>query len=127
MHNIIKTLAQLKAVQADAWVYGVIVCAVALGLAILVANLIPWASHRKCYITRRIWFVLIGLIMQLCYWLYNVQYVLPRIQNAGFQTMYKETNLYVLLVFVAAYFAVGIGLMFCFRHSKFGSILGKVR
>ena len=123
--NIIKTLPQLQQAQADAWVYGLIVAGIALLLGVLIAYLIPWQSDRRCYIKRRILFIIVGLVLPVGYWIYNVQAVVPTIKNAGFKTMFEQTNLYVLLAAIAAYFIVGILLMFVFRHSKLGSILGK--
>ena len=125
MDTVIRTLPQVQQAQADAWVYGAVVIVIALALAILIANLINWRSDRKDYITRRIWFVVIGILAPLGYWGYNMQIIVPKIQNAGFQNMFKETNLYVLLVSIVSYTTIGILLMFCFRNSKLGSILGK--
>ena len=39
--------------------------------------------------------------------------------------MFEATNLYVLIAAIIAYAVVGIILMFSFRTSKLGSILGK--
>ena len=125
MDTVIRTLPQVQQAQADAWVYGAVVIVIALALAILIANLINWRSDRNDYITRRIWFVVIGILAPLGYWVYNMQIIVPKIQNAGFQNMFKETNLYVLLVSIVSYTTIGILLMFCFRNSKLGSILGK--
>lgn len=125
MDIVIRTLPQIQQAQADTWVYGAIVAVIALAIATLIAFLINWRSNRKDYITRRIWFIVIGIIAPLGYWLYNMQVIVPKIHNAGFQNMFKETNLYVLLASIVCYFAVGIFLMFCFRNSKLGSILGK--
>lgn len=125
MDIVIRTLPQIQQAQADTWVYGAIVAVIALAIATLIAFLINWRSDRKDYITRRIWFIVIGIIAPLGYWLYNMQVIVPKIHNAGFQNMFKETNLYVLLASIVCYFAVGIFLMFCFRNSKLGSILGK--
>lgn len=125
MHIIIRTLDQVKLAQSDAWIYGAIVALCALGLAVLFAFLIPWASNRRCYIKRRLWFIFIGPIASLAFWVYNSTQIAPAIQNAAFKAIYEQTNLYVLLAYIAAYYIVGLILMFCFRHSKLGSILGK--
>lgn len=125
MNTVIRTLPQIQQAQADAWVYGVFVTVLALAVAILIAFLTNWRSDRKDYITRRIWFIVIGVVAPLAYWFYNMQVVVPTIQNAGFQNMFKETNLYILLASVGVYFIVGILLMLCFRNSKLGSILGR--
>lgn len=125
MNTVIRTLQQVQQAQADAWVYGLIVAGAALALAIAIAFMINWRSDRKDYITRRICFIVIGLVAPASYWLYNAQAVAPRIQNPGFKNMFEETNLYVLLTSIGVYAAVGVFLMFCFRTSKLGSILGK--
>lgn len=125
MNTVIRTLQQVQQAQADAWVYGLIVAGVALALAIVIAFMINWRSDRKDFITRRIWFIVIGLVAPASYWLYNAQAVAPRIQNPGFKNMFEETNLYVLLASIGVYAIVGVVLMLCFRTSKLGSILGK--
>lgn len=125
MNTIIRTLQQVKQAQADAWVYGLIVAGVALALAIAIAFMINWRSNRKDFITRRIWFIVIGLVAPASYWLYNAQAIAPKIQNPGFRNMFEETNLYVLLASIGVYAIVGVILMLCFRTSKLGSILGK--
>lgn len=125
MNTVIRTLQQVQQAQADAWVYGLIVAGVALALAIAIAFIINWRSDRKDFITRRIWFIVIGLVAPASYWLYNAQVVAPKIQNPGFKNMFEETNLYVLLASIGVYAIVGVILMLCFRTSKLGSILGK--
>lgn len=125
MNTYIKTLAQLHQAQADAWVYGLIVCGIALALAIAIAFIINWRSDRRDFITRRIWFIVIGLVAPAGYWFINMQAVVPKISNSGFKSMFEETNLYVLLTSIVIYFVVGILLMFGFRNTKLGSILGK--
>lgn len=125
MNTIIRTAQQLTQAQNDAWVYGMIVAAVALALAVAIAFMISWRSDRKDYIIRRIWFIVIGLALPVLNWFYNLQIIVPKIQNPGFQSMFRQTNLYVLLAAIAVYAIVGVILMFAFRNSKFGSILGK--
>lgn len=125
MNTVIRTLEQVQQVQAEAWVYGLIVAGVALALAIAIAFMINWRSDRKDFFTRRIWFIVIGLVAPASYWLYNAQVVAPRIQKPGFKNMFEETNLYVLLASIGVYAIVGVVLMLCFRTSKLGSILGK--
>lgn len=125
MNTVIRTLQQVQQAQADAWVYGLIVAGVALALAIAIAFMINWRSDRKDFITRRIWFIVIGLVAPASYWLYNAQAIAPKIQNPGFKNMFEETNLFVLLTSICVYAIVGVVLMLCFRTSKLGSILGK--
>lgn len=125
MNTIIRTPLQLQQAQADAWVYGLIFCGIALALAIAIAFIINWRSDRRDFITRRIWFIVIGLVIPAGYWFYNMQAIVPKISNPGFQSKFEKTNLYVLLASIGIYFVAGILLMFRFRNTKLGSILGK--
>lgn len=125
MNTVIRTLPQVQQAQASAWVYGAIAVILALAMAILVAFLVNWRSDRKDYIIRRVWFIVIGIVVPLGYWLYNMLAVAATIQNVGFKNMFQETNLYVLLASVVSYFVVGTLLMLAFRNTKLGSILGK--
>lgn len=83
MNTIIRTLPQVQQAQADAWVYGLIVASVALAIAITIAFMINWRSDRRDFITRRIWFIVIGLAAPAAYWLYNVESpkINPQIYN----------------------------------------------
>ena len=127
MNTVIRTMQQLHQAQADAWVCGLIVCGVAIALTILIAFLIPFRSDRKDYVWRRICFVVIGLMLPACYWLYNMQEIAPRISNPGLRSMFQQTNLYVLLISIAVYIIIGIVLMLCFPNTKLGAILGKIK
>lgn len=126
MNTGIRTLQQLQQAQADAWIYGFIVTGIALLLAIVISAVINWRSDRRDFITRRIWFIIIGLVLPLSYWVYNMQVIVPRIQNAGFQNEFKATNLYILLSAIGIYAFVGITTMFIAKKgSKWRSILPK--
>ena len=126
MNTVIRTIQQVQQAQADAWIYGFIVTGIALLLAIIISAVINWRSDRRDFITRRIWFIIIGLVLPLSYWVYNMQVIVPRIQNAGFQNMFKATNLYILLSAIGIYAIVGIATMFIAKKgSKWRSVLPK--
>ena len=126
MNTVIRTIQQLQQAQADAWIYGFIVTGIALLLAIVISAVINWRSDRRDFITRRIWFIIIGLVLPVSYWVYNMQVIVPRIQNAGFQNMFKATNLYILLSAIGIYAIVGIATMFIAKKgSKWRSVLPK--
>ena len=123
--NAITKQAHLLSAQADAWTLGLIIVGIALAIAIGIAFLIPWQSNRRCYIKRRIWFIVIGLALPCCGWMYNKFAIADNIGKAGLKSMYQQTSLYVLLTSIALYAVIGVVLMFAFRNSKLGSILGK--
>ena len=122
----ITTLPALQSLQDETMVYAAIVGAVALGLSFLVASLVAYkGGDDRSYITRRIWYVIIGLVAAAGFYVYNDLVVKPDITNAGWQSMFSDTNLICIGINLGVYIAGGIILMFVFRHKKFGSILGK--
>ena len=127
MNNILN-LNQLNQLMSDTYIYSVIVFLVALAIAFIVSSLVPWQNGKdKSYITRRIAYIIIGIVFILGFWMYNDQVVTQNIRNAGFINMFKECNLKCIGITTVGYFIGGVILMFVFRHSKFGSILGRIK
>lgn len=125
----IATLTQLHDLQNSTWIYAVVVCAIAIFVAYLVPNMIAWqGGNDRSYIKRRVWWVIIGLVASIGFWVYNDLVNVPRITNIGFRHMYSQTNLFCLFSILIGYFFISLLLMqFLFRNAKFGSILGKQR
>ena len=122
----IVNINQLNQLMNSTMIYAVVVGLVAFVVALIVANLFPWeGGNDRSYIKRRIAFVVIGVCSVLCFWIYNDQVVADSIRNAGFQNMFKACNLKCIGINLATYIVVSVAVMFTFRHSKFGSILGK--
>ena len=122
----ITTLPALQSLQDETMVYAAIVGAVALGLSFLVTSLVAWKGDIDCsYITRRIWYVIIGFAASAGFYVYNDLVVKPNITNQGWQSMFSDTNLICIGINLVVYIIGGVILMFVFRHKKFGSILGK--
>ena len=125
----IATLSQLHDLQNSTWIYAIAVCFIAIGIAYLVSNMIAWqGGNDKSYIKRRVWWVIIGFVAGLGFWIYNDVVNVHRIVNVGFKHMYSQTNLLCLLVVLLVYFGISLLIMATlFRKAKFGSILGKQR
>ena len=122
----ITNLPQLQQLMNSTMIYAVIVGLVAVIISLAVANMFPWeGGNDKSYVKRRIAFVIIGLIAILGFWLYNDLVIVGNIRNAGFQNMFKACNLKCIFINLGVYVVASGILMFTFRHSKFGSILGK--
>ena len=122
----ITTLPALQSLQDETMVYAAIVGAVALGLSFLVASLVAYrGGNDRSYITRRIWYVIIGFAAAAGFYVYNDLVVKPDITNAGWQSMFSDTNLICIGINLGVYIIGGVILMFVFHHKKFGSILGK--
>ena len=124
----ITNLPALQSLQNETMVYAVIVGVVALGLSILVASLVPWKGGiDRSYITRRIWYGIIGFAASAGFYVYNDLVVKPDITNAGWQRMFSDTNLKCIGINLGVYIIVGFILMCVFRNSKFASIIFKIK
>ena len=127
MYNIVNQ-GQPNQLMSGTYIYAVIVFLVAIAIAFIVSALVPWQGGKdKSYITRRIAFIIIGIVAVLGFWLYNDQVVASHIRGAGFVNMFKDCNLKCILITTVGYLVVSLFLMFRFRHSKFGSILGRIK
>ena len=124
--NRITALPQLQASQDNTMIYAVVVFLVAILIAFLISLMIPYKGGKdNSYIKRRVAFIIVGIVACLAFYLYNDIYVKGFIMNAGFKSMFVKTNLQCLAITIGGYIVTGLVLMFAFRHSKFGSILGK--
>ena len=125
MRNI-KTLPQLQDLQTETFIYAAIVAFAIFVLAFLAANLTPYqGGNDRSYIKRRIWLIVCMVLGALGFWLYNDLYVSSYIQTVAFKHQFATTNLVCLGITLGGSLVISLIVMFVFRHSKFGSILGK--
>lgn len=125
MRNI-QTVGQLHELQSETFVYAAIVAIAIFGLAFLLANITSYqGGDDRSYITRRIWLVISVALGSLGFWLYNDLYVMDFIKKAAYQNQFSETNMQCLGITVGGSILISLFVMFIFRHSKFGSILGR--
>ncbi len=124
----ITTLPALQSLQDEIMVYAAIVGTLALGLSILVAFLVAWKGGiDRSYITRRIWYVIIGFAASAGFYVYNDLVVKPNITNQGWQSMFSDTNLICIGINLGVYIIGGVIIMCVFRNSKFASIIFKIK
>jgi len=122
----IDSLRQLEALIGETYMYAVIIALVAVVLAFFIANLIKYGGKKSTdHITRRWWFIIVGIIMPIGFFLFNVIHWYPLITKAPLQAQFSTANILATLVVLGVYAAAGIITMFVFRRSKWGSILGK--
>ena len=125
MRNI-QTIAQLHELQNETFVYAAIVAVVIFCVAFLLANITPYqGGNDRSYITRRIWLFISVIVGSLGFWLYNDLYVMGFIKKTAFQNQFSDTNMQCLGITIVGSLVLSFIVMFVFRHSKFGSILGK--
>lgn len=122
----VKTLPQLQTLQADTWVMAGLMMVLALAVAVVIAWLIPWQGGRvdSSYKIRRWVFIPIGVFAPLVFWFWNAVAVAPGIRSAGFRQMFQDTNIIAAGTILAGYFLLGIVMMWIWRNTKWGSILG---
>lgn len=122
----IQTPVQLHELQNETYVYAAIVAIAIFGIAFLLANATPYqGGNDRSYIKRRIWLIVTMLVGSLGFWLYNDLYVMGNIKQVALQNQFSSTNMVCLAVTLIGSAVVSLVVMFCFRHSKFGSILGR--
>lgn len=125
MRNI-NTLPQLQDLQTETLIYAAIVAIAIFAVAFLTANLTPYqGGNDRSYIKRRIWLIVCMVLGAFGFWLYNDLYVSSFIQQVAFKHQFATTNLECLGITLGGSLVISLVIMFVFRHSKFGSILGK--
>lgn len=124
----ITTLPQLQTLQVNTMIYAVVVFLVAILITFLISLIIPYKGGiDKSYVKRRVAYIIVGIVSCLAFYMYNDIYVKGFIMNVGFKTMFVKTNLKCLGITIGGYIIIGLAIMFAFRYSKFGSILGKIK
>lgn len=122
----IQTISQLHELQNETYVYAAIVAILIFMLSFITAQLIAYrGGNDRSYIKRRIWWVIWMVAGTLGFWLYNEMYVMNYVKKIAFQNQFSSTNMVCLAVTLFGSAVLSIVVMLCFRHSKFGSILGK--
>lgn len=125
MRNI-QTISQLHELQNETFVYAAIVAVAIFAVAFLLANITPYqGGDDRSYITRRIWLVISVALGSVVFWLYNDLYVMSFIKQIAFQNQFSATNMKSLGITIFGSIVISFIVMFAFRHSKFGSILGR--
>ncbi len=125
MRNI-QTVSQLHELQNETFVYAAIVAAAIFVVAFILANITPYqGGNDRSYIKRRIWLIVSVAIGSIGFWLYNDLYVMEFIRKTAFQNQFSDTNMQCLGITIGGSLLISIIVMFVFRHTKFGSILGK--
>jgi Na+/H+-dicarboxylate symporter len=123
----IETIKQLDALIGNTYVYAIIVAIAAVVLAFIIANLIKYGGGKNAtdHIKRRVWYIIIGSIAPIGFFLYNALYVSNYITKAPLQAKFSIANILTTLFLLGVYVALGIVTMLIMRRSKWGSILGK--
>ncbi len=122
----IQTLNQLKDLQNETYVYAVIVAVLIFIVAFLISKMIPFqGGNDRSYVKRRIWLFVCMAVGSLGFWIYNDIYVSSFIKKVALQNQFSTTNMICLAITLLASAVLSLVTMIIFRHSKFGSILGK--
>lgn len=125
MRNI-QTIGQLHELQNETFVYAAIVAVAIFVVAFMLANFTPYQGGKdSSYIKRRIWLIISVFVGAVGFWLYNDLYVMDFIKKTVFQNQFSDTNMQCLGITIGSSLLISFIVMFIFRHTKFGSILGK--
>jgi hypothetical protein len=123
----IETLKQVQGLIGETYMYAVIIGIIAVALAFVIANLVKFQGGKNPsdHITRRIWYIVVGLVAPIGFFLYNALYVSSYIAKAPLQAKFSTANILATWALLGIYAALGIITMLIMRRSKWGSILGK--
>ena len=122
----VQTPVQLHDLQSETFVYAAIVAVAIFVVAFVLANLTAYqGGNDLSYIKRRIWLIISIALGAIGFFLYNDLYVMDFIKKPALQNQFSETNLQCLGITIGGSIIISLIVMFVFRHSKFGSILGK--
>ncbi len=122
----IETLKEVQALIGETYMYAVVIALIALALAFIIAYLINWGGKNDTsHIKRRIWYIILGVLAAIAFFLYNSLYVSSYIAKAPLQAKFTTANILATLAVLGIYAVIGILTMLIMRSSKWGSILGK--
>jgi Na+-driven multidrug efflux pump len=123
----IEALKEVQALIGETYMYAVIIGIVAIVLAFIIANCIKWQGGKnpRDHAKRRIWYIIIGLVFTIGFFLYNTLYVSSYITKAPLQAQFSTANILATLIVLGVYVVAGILTMLILRSTKWGSILGK--
>lgn len=123
----IEALKEVQALIGETYMYAVIIGIVAIVFAFIIAKLIKWQGGRnpRDHVKRRVWYIILGLVFPIAFFLYNTLYVSSYITRAPLQAKFSTANILATLIVLGVYVVVGIITMMVMRSTKWGSILGK--
>lgn len=122
----IQTLKDLTPLISQTYVTAIIVAVIALVIAFAIANLVKWRGGKfdTSFKTRRLWFIIVGIISPIGFYLYNWLYVCSFIEKQSLIAKFTTNYLLATGVEIVVYVILGIVTMLILRKSKWGSILG---
>lgn len=100
----------------------------AILIALLISTIIKWQGYPDTsYKKRRIWWIIVGVVVPVIFWMINATYVSGFIEKSSYLGRFGTCNVIATLLVFAGFFVVSVFSMFCFRSSKWGSILGPTK
>lgn len=119
---------ELESLILNTYVSAIVFALVALCIAFAIANIIKWQGKPDLsYIKRRVWWIIIGIVIPVIFWCINAFYVSGFIKGSSKIGDFGKANVLATLICLVGYFVISILLMFLIRSKKWGSILGPSR
>jgi uncharacterized membrane protein len=120
----IRTIRQLDALISETYTLAFIVFILFFGIAILIANNIAYEGGKNPNdpAKRRTWFIVLGIIAPVLFFLFNYLYVKTTIENPALQSKFTNTNVIATLLVLLLYFIIGFIISKLLKNSKFGTI-----
>ena len=105
----IENIRQIEALISETYMYAVILALVILVLAFIIAKIIKYGGKNSTdHIKRRIWYIIIGVVTPIGFFLYNALYVSKFIIKPPLQAKFSNANIVATLIIIGVYIAVGL-------------------
>jgi uncharacterized membrane protein (DUF485 family) len=125
----IRNVRQLDALISETYTLAIIVSVLFLGTSMLVASSIAYEGGKNPTdpAKRRTWFIILGVVAPILFFLFNYLYVKHTIENAALQAKFTNTNVTATILVLVFYFLTGFILSKVLKNSKFGTIFPSKR
>lgn len=125
----IRNVRQLDALISETYTLAVIISILFLGAAMLIASSIAYEGGKnpKDPAKRRTWFIILGVVAPILFFLFNYLYVKHTIENAALQAKFTNTNVVATILILVLYFLLGFILSKVLKNTKFGTVFPSKR
>lgn len=125
----IRNVRQLDALISETYTLAIIVSVLFLGASMLIASSIAYEGGKNPTdpAKRRTWFIILGVVAPILFFLFNYLYVKHTIENAALQAKFTNTNIAATILILVLYFLVGFILSKVLKNTKFGTVFPSKR
>lgn len=123
---LIDKVSEVEALQSELIIFAAVIALLFLAIAAMIVNTIKnqGGANPREQLSRRIWFVGLGLLVPLSIWIFNtllVQNIFIK-ATASLVSTFSGISLTAILVSVGLYFGIGLGTSYFLSKGKWATI-----